>query len=181
MTTERWTNQIDDITSAFKQEFSGLSIKRLNWKPNTQTWSIAQNLDHLIVINESYYPVVQQVRNKTHKLPWIARFNFIVNFTGKAILKAVHPDRRRKVKTFSIWEPSATELGADIMDRFVKHQEELKKFIKSSLDLVHDGAVISSPANKNLVYKLETAFDIIVTHERRHFEQAKEALLMRPA
>jgi hypothetical protein len=36
--------------------------------------------------------------------------------------------------------------------------------------------VISSPANKNIVYKLETAFDIIVSHEQRHLEQAKEIL-----
>jgi hypothetical protein len=38
------------------------------------------------------------------------------------------------------------------------------------------GTVISSPANKYIVYKLETAFDIIVAHEERHLEQAKEVL-----
>ena len=39
-----------------------------------------------------------------------------------------------------------------------------------------NGVVISSPANKNIVYKLEVAFDIIVSHEQRHLEQAREVL-----
>ena len=180
MTAEKWTRKIDEITSAFKKEFGHLSVKRLNWKPNAQTWSIAQNMDHLIVINESYRPILKQVRENKHKLPWIAKLDFIVNFLGKTLLKAVHPDRRRKTKTFSIWEPSATDLGADIIDKFEKHQTELKKLIEASMDLVEKGTIISSPANRNIVYKLETAFDIIVTHEQRHFEQAKESLTMRP-
>lgn len=180
MTVDRWSAKIDDITSRFKREFSNLSPKRLNWKPNAQTWSVAQNMDHLIVINESYYPVLKEVRSNTHQLPWFARFGFVVNFIGGAILKAVHPDRRRKTKTFSIWEPSATDLGADILVRFEKHQEDLKKFIASNLDLVEVGTVIASPANRKIIYRLDTAFDIMVTHEERHFEQAKEALLLKP-
>jgi len=180
MTAEKWTRKIDEITTAFKKEFGHLSVKRLNWKPNTQTWSIAQNMDHLIVINESYYPILKQVRENTYKLPLIAKLDFVVNLIGKAVLKAVHPDRRRKTKTFSIWEPHATELGADIIDKFEQHQSDLKKLIRESMDLVEKGTIISSPANRNIVYKLETAFDIIVTHEQRHFEQAKESLSMRP-
>jgi hypothetical protein len=52
----------------------------------------------------------------------------------------------------------------------------LYKKIEAAKELVEKGVVISSPANKNIVYKLETAFDIIVSHEQRHFEQAKEIL-----
>jgi len=60
--------------------------------------------------------------------------------------------------------------------RFKNHQEALKQRIKEVDDLVKKGTVISSPANKIIVYKLETAFDIIVTHEQLHLEQAKEIL-----
>jgi hypothetical protein len=41
---------------------------------------------------------------------------------------------------------------------------------------VDKGTIISSPANKIIVYKLEIAFDIIVAHEKRHLEQAREVL-----
>jgi hypothetical protein len=43
-------------------------------------------------------------------------------------------------------------------------------------EFVERDVVISSPANRNIVYKLKTAFDIIMSHEQRHFEQAKEVL-----
>jgi hypothetical protein len=56
-------------------------------------------------------------------------------------------------------------------------QKKPKK-IEEAKELVAKGTVIASPANKNIVYKLETAFDIIVSHEQRHLEQAKEVLVL---
>jgi hypothetical protein len=176
MQTERWTDKIDQTTKAFKDSFGKLPAEELNRKPNAQTWSIAQNIDHLIIINQSYYPVINALRQGNYKLPFIGKIGFMVKFLGKMILDAVQPDRSKKMKTFPIWEPSKSEISADILGRFEKHQEELKKLISGSKDLLEQGVVISSPANKNIVYKLETAFDIIVTHEQRHLEQAKEVL-----
>jgi len=170
------STKIDDITNTFKAVFGNLSAEQLNWKPNEQTWSIAQNIDHLIVINESYYPVIKSVREGTYKLPLMGKMGFMVNSMGKMILNAVEPTRKKKIKTFPIWEPAKSEIGSDIVNRFNKQQEELKKLIANSADLIEKGVVISSPANKNIVYKLGTAFDIIIAHEQRHLEQAKEVL-----
>lgn len=55
MKTDRWTNQIDQTTNDFVQTFGSLTDEQLNWKPDEKTWSIAQNIRHLILINESYY------------------------------------------------------------------------------------------------------------------------------
>jgi hypothetical protein len=43
-----------------------------------------------------------------------------------------------------------------------------------SKKLVEQSIVISSSANKYIVYKLETAFDVIVSHE--HLEQTQEII-----
>jgi hypothetical protein len=171
---ERWTDQIDKITGNFKHSFGTLTINELNWKPNQNTWSIGQNLDHLIVINRTYHPVIKAVREGADRLPFLAKFDFMVSFFGRTVLKAVQPDRKKRMKTFPIWEPTRSELKDDIWNRFEKNQTELKQLIQSCSDLLDIGTVISSPANKNIVYKLETAFDIVVSHELRHFEQALE-------
>jgi hypothetical protein len=176
MNTNRWTAQIDKTTEAFKTTFGGLTIEQLNAKPDANTWSIAQNMDHLIVINETYYPVIKAVRDGTYKPPFMGKLSFMVNFLGNFILTSVQPDRKKKIKTFPIWEPSKSAIGSDILTRFEKHQEALKKLITTNADLIEKGTVISSPANKNIVYTLEKAFDIIVAHEQRHFEQANELL-----
>lgn len=174
MDITKWTRQIDRITADFKQAFGSLTANQLDWKPDANTWSIAQNIHHLIVINETYYPIIQAIRQGSYKLPFIAKLGFMVNFFGKFILQSVQPDRKRKMKTFPIWEPAQSEIGGDILDRFEKHQEALKKLITDCQDLLERGVIISSPANRNIVYKLETGFDIIVAHEQRHLEQAKE-------
>ena len=173
---KKWTSQIDIITENFVTEFGTLSEALLNWKPNPQAWSIAQNIEHLIVVNETYYPVLTSVKAGTYKTPYIGKIGFMVSFLGKTVLNAVKPDRKKKMKTFPIWEPSVSEIKGDILSRFENHQNMLKHHIETSKELVEKGNVISSPANRYIVYKVETAFDIIISHEQRHLEQAREVL-----
>lgn len=175
---KHWITQIDDATDKFQQLFGTLTPEELNWKPNSATWSIAQNIDHLIVINQSYFPILADLKAGKFKPPFIARFGFIVSFLGKMILSTVQPDRKKKIKTFSIWEPSKSTINGNILAEFSKHQEQLKIEIEGAKNLIQQGVVITSPANKNIVYKLETAFDVITTHELRHLEQAKTILAL---
>lgn len=176
MDTGKWISQIDETTNLIQKSFSELTDEQLNWKPSKDSWSIAQNIEHLITINESYVPVIESALDNTYKLPFVGKIGFLVNFFGNQILKSVNPDRRKKMKTFPIWQPRESNIPEGVLDRFVEHQNSLKELINSSEGLLDQGTIISSPANKNIVYKLDIAFDIIVTHERRHFEQAKEVL-----
>ena len=167
-------SQVDQITDDFKNSFGTLTKQQLNWKPNPHAWSIHQNIEHLIIVNESYYPIIESIRKANYQPPLISKMNFIVSLLGEVILKSVSPDRRKKIKTFPIWEPQTSEINSDILKKFESHQKDLKTLIIDSDDLISKKAVITSPANKNIVYKIETAFEIIVTHEQRHFNQAKD-------
>jgi hypothetical protein len=169
-----WKEITDQNTHLVQELFSNLNEEQLNLQPNSSTWSIAQNLAHLIVINESYFPILTELHNKTYHAPFHAKFSFIVGFFGKFVLNSVEPSRHKKMKTFPIWEPQQSVVSADIIERFVVHQEKLKKAFENAADLLSRNAVIHSPASKVIVYKLATAFDIIVTHETRHINQAKE-------
>jgi len=173
---KKWTTELDKITEQSFSIFGTLSEEQLNWKPDSNTWSIAQNIEHLIVVNETYYPVLKSLKEGTYKTPFISKIGFMVSFLGKTVLNAVKPDRKKKMKTFPIWEPSNSKVSSDILKRFENHQNRLKQEINEAKELVEMGTIISSPANRNIVYKLETAFDIIVSHEQRHLEQAKEVL-----
>lgn len=165
---------LDTVTENFTRTFGSFTSDQLNRKPDPQTWSVAQIIDHIMKVNESYYPVIESVRKGEFKLPFISRTGFMVSFLGNLVLKSMQPDRKRKVKTFPIWEPASKDIAEGILERFQKHQGEIKLLINDSVDLIENGTIISSPANKYIVYKLETAFDIIVTHEQRHYNQAVE-------
>lgn len=171
-----WPEEIDQNTHLVKELFLDLNADQLNAKPNQKTWSIAQNLEHLVVINESYYPILNELHHHTYKAPLHAKLPLLVSFFGKFVFNSVAPDRRKKMKTFPIWEPSQSAVVVGIVDRFIQHQEELKKAIEAAAPLISNEVVIHSPASRLIVYKLATAFDIIVAHESRHINQAKELL-----
>lgn len=171
--TEQWLDQLDENTRNFQEAFGHLGEAQLNHRPDPTTWSIAQNIDHLMVINSSYLPVLEQVRAGSLKLPFYARFSFIVSWIGAQILASVQPDRKNKVKTFPLWEPSSSDLPPDILARFTDHQEMVKSVVLDSQDLVQRGTIVTSPASPYIVYRLETLFELIIVHERRHLEQAR--------
>ena len=180
MDTQKWILQIDQNTTDFKTAFGLLSFDQLNWKPNPGAWSIGQNIDHLIVINKTYFPIIDEIRAGTYKTNWVGKIGFLVKFFGNMILKSVQPATTRKIKTFPIWEPALSDIPADVLQKFEAHQQELKELIANSSDLLDQRTVISSPANANIVYTLDRAFDIIVTHEQRHLQQAKQVLAQLP-
>lgn len=172
---EQWHRKIDWLTGEFKERFSDMQADELNRKPNADTWSIAENVQHLITVNESYFPIIEQMKQGKYKPPFLGKISFFVNFMGKAILKSVSPDNRKKMRTFPMWEPAAANVNGDIVSRFDKHQSALKDLIASSEEFINKGTVISSPANHNIVYTLSKAFEIMITHEERHLNQSVEA------
>lgn len=170
-----WFTRIDHVTSELKLRFEDLSVEEWNRKPNADSWSVAENVQHLILVNESYFPLFEKIQKGTLHLPFIARFNLIVNFMGKMILKSVDASRLKRIKTLQVWEPAQGNIQGDILKQFEKQQNVLKNWIQLLAPIIKSGALITSPANHNLVYTLEKAVEIIVTHEQRHLNQAIEA------
>jgi len=172
---QEWQKRIDHVTQEFTERFDDLTVEEITRKPNAESWSVAENLQHLIVVNESYFPVFKEVKQGTYKPPFVAKIPLLVNMMGRLILKAVAPSRRKKIKTFAVWEPAQAKVHGDVLKEFNKHQAALKRWINDLENNLDKGTVIASPANQSLVYTLEKAIDIIVTHEQRHLNQAIEA------
>lgn len=175
-----WKNRLEAVTKAVQAEFGDLHEEKLNWKPDEKTWSIAQNLDHLITLNASYYPVLEAALAGEQRLPWTAKVGFLRRFFGKMILNSVEPQRTKKMRTFPIWEPKKSELPGTIVADFVAHQQQFWAALEQALPLLDRRTVIASPANANIIYELPTFFDIVITHEERHLNQAREVLANLP-
>lgn len=163
--------QIDEITRDFNQAFGDLSAEELNRKPDAKSWSIGQIIEHLILINESYFQAIKQAQAADYKPPFAARFGFLTNLFGNVLLKAVEPSNQKKTKTFGLWAPEQSTVGADILSRFEKNQAALKQLLH-----LDGNMVISSPANRNITLKLGQLFRILIAHEQRHFRQAQQVL-----
>lgn len=164
---------IDKLTADFLESFDALSEEVLNKRPNDNTWSVAQNIEHLIVINSTYFPLFKSIKQGDLNIPIHGKLAFVRNRFAKMILNSVDPSNLKPIKTFEIWKPSDQYISADIIARFEQHQSELKSESKSLEAQIADNIPIHSPANKFIIYGLRDAIHIIVKHEERHLLQAQ--------
>ena len=174
-----WLNQLDQLTEAVISDFGLLRHEDLHFKPGANRWSIAENLAHLIVVNRTYFPLIEQIRNNTYKVPFLGKIPFLPKLFGSVLIEYVKPEAEEaKVKTFPIWEPSLLIDEGPILDIFEKHQQALRRVRIQCEAPIQRKQIIASPANNNIVYSLEDAFDVILLHEQRHLIQSKAVLAL---
>lgn len=165
------TSRIDLITQEVIMTTRSLNAKELGMRPDETKWSIAEILDHIIVLNTSYFPIFKSLREGSYRPPFTGRFRFLAAFFGNFILKSVQPNEVRKTKTMKIWVPNTNIDATRIMDRFKTHQEEIKDYLVTLKDIVSPEVIINSPANRKIVYTFGTTIEIILSHEERHLQQ----------
>lgn len=171
---QHYAKALDAISREVQATFGPLSAEDLNAKTSQHSWSIAQNLHHLMVVNSSYFPTLEAVSAGRYSPPFAARFGFWARLASRMLLQSVRPDRQRRMKTLKPWEPSGEALPDNIVGLFLDHQTQLQQQLSACEKHLQQGVVIASPTNRNVVYPLETAYELIVNHEWRHLEQAKE-------
>ena len=153
-------------------EFGALSAEQLNWKPTPDRWSVAQCLDHLIVIDSGYFAIFDRIAQGGYRPPAWRRLLFPKAF-GSMVLKAVQPEAPRRFKTASAAAPSTGTIGADIVARFEQHQRTIAEHLERLEARGAAPLVIGSPVLPLASYSVLDAARIMVAHARRHMLQAR--------
>jgi len=173
---DSWRKNLEEITFAFNGLFDYVDRDTINFKPDKNSWSVGEILEHMLLVNESYYPIFDEVAADSFDPPWFSRFEFLVDMFGRMILKSVEPERNRKVKTLKRWKPQKSTVDFNVLDRFFKGQIILGKHLKLLIPYAEEEIVIHSPASKIIVYQIDVAIEIIIAHEKRHLNQALEVV-----
>ena len=163
------------VTNDVKSAFGDLSPDRLNWKPAADSWSVAQCLDHLIKTNESFNPEFEKLIGGSRQQTFWENYSPFSGFFGNFLLKAMKNDSKKaKAPSKSIVPPS--EVSGDIVDRFAAHQKAFGEKIAALDGIDMEKTVVSSPFLKVMTYRLGTALEFAVEHEKRHVRQAKRVM-----
>lgn len=170
---EELASRIDNVTESAGKEFGALTASQLNWKPSENKWSIAQCLDHIIVSNETYFPQLETIISGRWRNSFWQNMPIIPKMWGKMLIKSVSPEIVRKTKTSKVFYPVSSGIPLSIIKEFTSHNHTLKEFIEKSHNANLDKIVITSPVSGFITYSLHDAFIILVSHEERHFLQAK--------
>ena len=165
--------ELNQLTENTKKTFGHLSAEQLNWKPNAKSWSIGQCFEHLIVTNNLYFPAIQNVISGTHRNNFFSQIPFSTNLISVLMKNALNPEQKRKMKTFKIFEPSASNVSETIIEDFAENQIKLIELFEVVKDLDIHKIKIPEPLSVALNLRLDDAFEILLMHEKRHFLQAE--------
>ena len=94
---------------------------------------------------------------------------------GKKFIAMMHPDSTKKHKTFARMNPSNGSLKKEVIERFLKNQEELLDILNEAGKIDLNKASIPVEFLKILRMNLGDALQFVVVHAQRHINQAHRA------
>lgn len=176
--------RIDDVCAGLKGSsddakaaFGNLSADQLNWKPSETGWSIAQCFDHLISTHSLYFPLFSRLAGGDRRRSFLEKYSPLSGFFGRFLVRSLDPKNQKKMKTTARGKPSASELDAEIVDRFVEHQAQMIEHLrKLPADIDAAKFNITSPMMGFVTYSLDDCFTVLDVHCRRHLGQAKRVI-----
>jgi len=168
--------EVERLNDKVCETFRGLSAEQLNWKPNPKNWSIAQCLEHLIVTNDLYFENIQKVADGNHSNNFYSKVPLATGIIAWGMKKVLSPDFRPKIKTFNIFEPTKSEVSANILEDFGENQKRFISLMEATKDLDVKKIKVAEPIGAAVNLKLIDAFEILLVHEKRHFNQAKRVM-----
>lgn len=160
------------VSNNVEEAFGGLSEEQLNWKPDVESWSVAQCLEHLIITNELEFPAIHDAFRSDRRNPLWSRIPLLPWIFGRLMIWLFATESTRRVKAPKMFQPSASALPRSIVETFIGHQREIVKLLEKSRALDLDRTKIVSPVSNFVTYSLRDAFTVLVGHERRHLRQA---------
>lgn len=176
--SQSYISELEQISKDVKVAFSGLKPELLHQRSDSKNWSVAENLEHIIILNSSYFPIFKKLQVGNLNIAFVSKIAFFPRVIGDMIFKSVSDGGKRKVNTFPLWEPKiSSDQDSDILEKFQDHQKQMAQWITELNPFLEKKTIIHSPANKLIVYSLNKAFEIIIAHEKRHFDQAKNILI----
>jgi hypothetical protein len=176
--THTWISEVAERSRDFDKKaedaFRPLSPEQLNWRPDKDTWSVGQQLHHMVLANTPYVKIVEDLAASAGP----ARDEYKAGFWGRFLIKAVGPEESVPAPVPKPMIPTEAPLDKAILEEFLSLQVRYHKALAGveSKDL---NGKFTSPFAKMIKLKLGDAIKIIERHNERHIGKALK-LLERP-
>jgi len=180
MTTDYTTLSLADVEAEFaaiardtQSLFSRLDERQLNWQPAAKSWSVAQCFDHLLNANREMFQAVDAATDVARRPTVWQRLPVLPSFFGRMLIRSQMPEATRKFTAPRKAHPASSAIDPRIVERFVAHQHEAASRVRSLGGRDVARIIMVSPFVSFITYSVLDGCRLMVTHERRHFEQAR--------
>lgn len=150
----------------------------LNQKPNEDSWSMVEILNHLVQAGNEYLPQIKKALEKKDDRLAKGSGPFSPGIVFRWFIGQVSPENPRKLPTVPSFKPeevSDLDSNKTLLD-FIKLQDAFihitKKAKLEALDL--DRIKARNPLLKIIPMSLTACFGVAEAHQRRHFEQMRK-------
>ena len=175
---QRVNQELQEIITEVKHTFLDLDYKQFNWKPHPKKWSIAEYMQHLLIVNSKYRPqMLKKITNTSPKANLDKPYQS--TFMGRLFMGFVNPDKFRKTPAPGFLKPEkGSEYPLYLRKKYLDYLEETCGFIQKSDQLNLNRIMINSSIGPIIRFNLGDLFEIESMHNRRHVAQMKGMIKM---
>lgn len=171
LNTDRLIQQlINDVIAQLKyaEQLHPADDALLNKKPNQNSWSIAQVLEHVNTYSAYYLPLIAAAYTSAKPS---ATEEFTPGWLGNYFVGMMQPDNgtvKKKYKATSKHQPGAQLNSAQVLTSYINHQKHLIALLEKAKQ--HDLSKIRIPISiaPFIKLKLGDVLRFVVTHQHRH-------------
>lgn len=171
---------IQELLETTKQNLSVVEklmnqpIEKLNWKQNTESWSVLECIEHLNKYGDFYIPeITNKIKSSKHKSSELFKSNWLGRYFSKSV---AYNENLNKMKTFKSMNPINSKLDANTLKKFTDQQQQIIALLKASKTVNLDKTKTTISISKLIRLKLGDTFRVLIYHNERHIKQAEKVL-----
>ncbi|HAI77092.1 MAG TPA: hypothetical protein DCM08_12680 [Microscillaceae bacterium] len=172
-------NDLKKLQDEVKQQYGALSLAQLNWKPNAKSWSIAEILQHLLLLYKDYQVQITQILQNDRPPQTEGHTPHKRTFFGKLMYWLVSPKATNKIPAPKLVQPTPnSHFDLQIYHQYLTVLDQViaagEQIAKRHIDL--NKTKVSSPVSGVIRFNLGEYFRIEAYHHRRHFQQGQRVM-----
>lgn len=148
--------------------FNRLSDSQCIWKPNPKVWNVLECFAHVITTDRLYMARIEDLIGRAPR----STDAYKPSWFGRTFIKRLEPGTGA-LRTFDMFRPETAFDDLTVRDSFLAHTDDLLALLQRADGHNLNRPKLSSPVTRLVRFSLGEAFGVLVTHGRRHLDQAE--------
>jgi len=168
---DQFRNQFERLSADADALTAPLTDEQFRWRPDPDTWSIAECLDHLNVTARVYLPSLDEGISDAIRRGVYGQGPFKYNWLGR--LSVRFTDWRIRFTPPDDVQPAAGRTRREILAAFRAYQVQYIDRLRQANGVDLARARVRMPATSWVRIPLGSAFEMLLVHSHRHLAQAR--------
>lgn len=162
-----WKTRNEALRARLTNATCDLDDAALNRRPDPQTWSPAQVVEHLVLTNRPYLQTIETALKQSEKRAGNPAVRY--SFFGKLIAKAAGPGGNAPAP--KALHPRTTPISREILEEWRQQQARLLSLLDFAAGIDLSGVSIHNPFVRLIRMNIADCFELLTAHTERHVEQ----------